>query len=104
MNAPSLDLVAWVIVLGVVVVFCNRLWRRDAKRAVVDWCAEHSVDMDETTFTFRMGRPGHVSVVGTQGEERYLFRFSLHSGLFRLPSSVFRVWGKVVLQDRARID
>ena len=104
MNAPWLEQVAGIILIGVASVFVNRLWRRDAHRAVVEWCAANSVAMDETTFEFHTGRPAHVSVVGTQGEERYWFRFALHSSLFSLPSSVFQVWGKVVLQERYPTD
>jgi len=104
MNPPSLDLVLWIFFVGVVVAFCNWLWRRDGKRAIIEWCASNSVNMDETTFEFTMGRPARVSVVGRQEEQCYLFVFHLYSGLFSLPRSVFQVWGKVVLQNRARIE
>ena len=93
-----------IIVMGVILVLAHLFWRRDAKRAVLEWCAENSIAMDETTFEFTMGRPARVGVAGTQGEERYWFMFTLHGGFFSLPSSVFQAWGRVVLQDRYLID
>jgi hypothetical protein len=103
MNALWLNAVAWIIFMVVIVVSCNWLWRRDAQRAVVEWCAANCVAMDDATLEFNMGRPAHASVVGTQGGERYLFVFTLHSGLLSLPKSLFRVWGKVVLRDRTQV-
>jgi len=103
MNASWFNAVAWITVVVVVVVSCNRLWHRDAQRAIVEWCAENGVAMDDTTFEFSMGRPAHVSVVGTHEAERYMYKFTLHSGVLSLPKSFLRVWGKVVLRDRVQI-
>ena len=104
MNSTWLGGVAGITVIGVASVFAHCMWRRDAHRAVVEWCAANCVAIDHSTFEFYMGRPARVIVAGTQGEERYWFKLTLSSGLFNLPSSVFRVWGKVALQDRFRIE
>ena len=105
MDLPNVvDVATWITGVGLVVVSCSWLWRRDGRRAVAEWCAANFVAMDDETFEFTMGRPAHVSVVGLQGGARYLFRFTLHSGLFNPPKSLLQVWGRVVLRERAQIE
>ena len=80
---------------------CHRFWKRDAQRIALEWCVEHHVKHDNTyPIEFYMGGPAHVGLAGVQDGILYWYRFRLYSSLLNLPPSIFRVWGKVVLENK----
>ena len=104
MNMSWFDAIASAVVMGCIAALADWFWSRDARRAIAEWCSWNCVEMDHATFVFSMGRPAHASLVGTQDGKLYFFKFTLHSSILSLPPSLFQVWGKVVLRERASVD
>lgn len=99
-----LNFLAFLAICIVIYFAVHRFWRATAIRAVNDWARENGYETDGTSgFIFKMGRPAHISTTLTREGYDYKSEFELHSGFTAMPSSIFGVWGKVVLVSSVKL-
>lgn len=92
---PSIALMVAIYFIG------HNAWKKSALKEVEHWCKENNLEIyPNHSAVFKMGRPAHVEQLVLENGCIYLCDFALYGGIFALPQSFTRTWGKVRLVSK----